>query len=250
MINVWKGYKDFIVFDKKQEDELVTSFYLKAEDGAELPKHIPGQFIAIRVPLEDGKYSKARQYTLSMDSKEDYYRVSIKREAEGNVSKLLCDTVNVGDIIQGSIPMGRFVLKDGDSPLVLIGGGIGITPMLSMAYATVGTDRKVKLIYSLANSKNHSFEDEINELVKNNDNIELTTIFTRPLEEDKLGEDFDFKGRINAEWMKENLPMDGEFYFCGPIEFMRTLYKGLEAMGVEKDAINYELFAPGEDITK
>ena len=74
--------------------------------------------------------------------------------------------------------MGKFVLKENDKPLVLIGGGIGITPMLSMAYATVGTSRKVKLVYSLANSNHHSFEEEIDELVKKNSNIELTTIYT------------------------------------------------------------------------
>ena len=250
MSNTWKGFKDLIVFDKKKEDELVTSFYLKSADGLELAKHIPGQFIAIRVEVEDGKYSKTRQYTLSMDSNEDYYRVSIKREEEGNVSKLLCDTINIGDKIQGSIPMGKFVLKENDKPLVLIGGGIGITPMLSMAYATVGTSRKVKLVYSLANSNHHSFEEEIDELVKKNSNIELTTIYTRPLEKDKLNEDFDVQGRITMQWMENNLPKDGEFYFCGPIEFMRTIYKGLISMGVEKDYINYELFAPGEDITK
>ena len=250
MSNVWKGYKDFIVFDKKKEDELVTSFYLKAADELELPKHIPGQFIAIRVEMEDGKYSKTRQYTLSMDSNEDYYRISVKREAEGDVSKLLCDNINVGDKIQGSIPMGKFILKESDAPLVLIGGGIGITPMLSMAYATVGTSRKVNLIYSLGNSNHHSFKEEIDELVNKNNNIKLTTIYTRPLDNDKLNEDFDVQGRITKQWMENNLPKDGDFYFCGPVEFMRNIYKNLESMGVETNHINYELFAPGVDITK
>ena len=145
--------------------------------------------------------------------------------------------------------MGRFVLKEGNEPVVLIGGGIGITPMLSMAYATKGTDRKVKLVYSTKNSEYHAFKDELSKL-NIEENIDLIQIYTRPLEEDKENVDFDFKGRINKDWIANNLPMDGEFYFCGPIEFMRTVYKSLESLGIEKSRINFELFAAGEDITK
>ena len=92
---------------------------------------------------------------------------------------------------------------------------------------------------------------ERSELIsKINNNIKLTTIYTRPLDNDKLNEDFDVQGRITKQWMENNLPKDGDFYFCGPVEFMRTIYKNLESMGVETNHINYELFAPGVDITK
>ena len=247
--NIWKGFKDFIVYDKVQEDEVVTSFYLKAADGTSLPKAIPGQFISVRIQKGDNEYSRARQYTLSMDSKEEFYRISVKIEENGDLSKQLCRNIKVGDKIQATIPMGKFVLKDGNEPVVLIGGGIGITPMLSMAYATKGTDRKVKLVYSTKNSEYHAFKDELSKL-NIEENIDLIQIYTRPLEEDKENVDFDFKGRINKDWIANNLPMDGEFYFCGPIEFMRTVYKSLESLGIEKSRINFELFAAGEDITK
>lgn len=250
MDNKWKGFKDFIVFKKIQEDEVVTSFYLKPLDEKTLPKHVPGQFIAVRIKKGEGEYSKVRQYTLSMDSKEDFYRISVKIEEHGDVSRQLCNDINEGDKIQCTIPMGKFVLKESKDPLVLIGGGIGITPMLSMAYKAVKEDRSIKLIYSLANSKNHSFKDEIHRLVNENDNLELTLIYTRPLECDKLYKDFDIKGRITKKWMEDNLPQNGEYYFCGPVEFMRTIYHNLDSMGIEKDKINFEMFAPGVDITK
>lgn len=247
--NVWKGFKDFIVYDKVQEDRVVTSFYLKAADDMPLPKALPGQFIAVRIQKGEKEYSTVRQYTLSMDSKGDFYRISVKIEEDGNLSKQLCRDIKVGDKVQATIPMGRFVLKEGNEPVVLIGGGIGITPMLSMAYATKGTDRKVKLVYSTKNSEYHAFKDELSKL-NIEENIDLIQIYTRPLEEDKENVDFDFKGRINKDWIANNLPMDGEFYFCGPIEFMRTVYKSLESLGIEKSRINFELFAAGEDITK
>lgn len=247
--SIWKGFKDFIVYDRVQEDEVVTSFYLKSADGMSLPKVIPGQFIAIRIQKGNNEYSRTRQYTLSMDSREDFYRISVKLEENGDLSKQLCKDIKVGDKIQATIPMGRFVLKQGNEPVVLIGGGVGITPVIAMAYAAKNTNRQVKLIYSTANSNYHSFREELNKLNDEN-NIDLIQIYTRPLEENKLNVDFDVEGRINKEWIANNLNIDGEFYFCGPIEFMRTIYKSLEELGVEKTKINFELFAPGEDITK
>ena len=249
MTNTWKGFKEFIVFDKVQEDELVTSLYLKLKDDSQLPKAISGQFIAVRFKNGD-EYTKIRQYTLSMSNKENYYRISIKKEENGEVSKILCDNVNIGDTLECTAPVGRFILKDGKEPLVLIGGGIGITPMLAMAYEAVTQNREIKLIYSLGNSNHHSFKDELDKLNKENSDLDLITIYTRPNEEDKLGKDFDLKGRITLEWMKENLPKNGDYYFCGPVPFMKAIYKNLKAMGIEDDKINYELFAPGEDITK
>ena len=249
---VWKGFKSFIVYDMIKEDKegYVTSFYLKPEDGQSLPKALPGQYIAVKIPKEDNKFSKVRQYTLSMDPSEEYYRISVKIEEEGEVSKDLCTNVKVGDKLFATIPMGKFVLKDNEHTKVLIGGGIGVTPMLSMAYGAKGTDQKVKFIYSTQNTGSTCFKNEIDKLTNENKNIDFTLVYTRPTEEDKNNKCFDVEGRINEEWMRENLPMDAEFYFCGSVPFMRTIYKGLEAAGVDKSMINYELFAPGQDITK
>ena len=106
------------------------------------------------------------------------------------------------------------------------------------------------MIYSTPNSKYHSFKEEIKELEKNNNNLEVTTIYTRPLDCDKIGETFEISGRISKEYMENNLPRNGEFYFCGPVQFMRNLYHNLIDMNINKEDINYELFAAGEDITK
>ena len=247
---VWRGFKSFIVYDLVKEDESVTSFYLKPEDGEVLPKALPGQYIAVKIPKADNKFSKVRQYTLSMDSKEDFYRISVKIEEEGEVSKDLCTNIKVGDTLFATMPMGKFVLKDNDETKVLIGGGIGITPMLAMAHAVKSTDKKAKLIYSIANSKRHSFKEEIEKLEKENPNIDFTLIYTRPTEEDKINNKHHVEGRIDEEWMKNNLPMDAEFYLCGSVPFMRAIYKGLRNLGVVESKINYELFAPGEDIKK
>ncbi|MEG0580405.1 MAG: FAD-binding oxidoreductase, partial [Niameybacter sp.] len=151
----WDGFKSLVVFNKVQESDKITSFYMKAEDGSELPKAKPGQYIAIKYKDINGEYSDVRQYTLSMNSNEDYYRISVKNEEKGKVSKGLCSSIDVGGIIESTVPMGVFTLKEGEEPIVLIAGGIGVTPILSMALAAREENRKVKLIYSVSNSDSH-----------------------------------------------------------------------------------------------
>lgn len=250
--NEWKGFKECKVYKIVQEDDNVKSFYLNFDDNSKMPYFIAGQFITIRIKNEDGSYTKPRQYTLSMNHNENFYRISVKRESEGYLSKKLCDDIEEGDNIEITMPMGKFVLNDSDRPLVLIGGGIGITPLLTMAYDSIESDRDIYFIYSIPNSKNHSFRDEINKLSKNykNEIFKKTVFYTRPTENDNYGEDFDVEGRMTKEWMNENLPKNGQFYFCGPIPFMKTIYDNLIEMGIEKDQINYELFGSGDFITK
>ncbi|MDD6796110.1 MAG: FAD-binding oxidoreductase [Clostridiaceae bacterium] len=247
---IWTGFKECKVFKKVKEDENVYSFYIKRLDDEVMPEFIAGQFVSIRAKQKDGTLTKPRQYTLSMNYKEDYYRISVKREEEGWVSKVLCDDINEGDTVEMTKPVGKFVLKDNDRPQVLIGGGIGITPMLTMAYDAVKSDRKIYLIYSTRNLENHSFKEEIETLDKENSNLKKIIVYTRPTEDDEKRHDFDLKGRITKEWMDENLPKDADFYFCGPIPFMRGMYHNLVDIGIRKEDINYELFTAGEDITK
>ncbi|MDS0524391.1 FAD-binding oxidoreductase [Clostridium sp. SHJSY1] len=245
----WKGFKDFLVYKTVKEDEAVISFYLKSLDGSKLPEFIAGQFITVRIKNEDNTFSNPRQYTLSMNSNEEFYRISVKREENGYLSRKLCDEIKEGDTLQITTPLGNFVLKDSEKPLVLIGGGIGITPMLTMAYDAINSNRKIYFIYSIPNATHHSFREEIAKL-NNNNNFKSIVFYTRPVENEKLGENFDIKGRISKEWMMDNLPKNGDFYFCGPVPFMKTVYHNLISMGIEKENINFEMFKVGVDITK
>ena len=244
----WKGFKEVKVVDKVRESKDVYSFYLKDIDNKNLPEFLAGQFIAIRVKNKDNTYTSPRQYTLSMNHKDDFYRISIKREENGYVSKKLVDEVEIGDTIEITMPLGKFYLKDNNKNVVLIGGGIGITPMLTMSYEAANTSKNVELIYSTQNAENHSFKDEIEKLCNENSNINSTTFYTR-VNEEKDNSKY-IAGRMSREWMDENLEKDSELYFCGPTEFMRSVYKNLVSMGINKEDINFEMFDAGTDITK
>ena len=243
----WNGFKEVTVKKIVQEDDLVKSFYLENPDKSELPDYIAGQFVAIKMKEADGSFTIARQYTLSTDYKKNYYRVSIKREEDGFLSKKLCDEVKEGDTLYITAPIGKFVLKDSQKPLILIGGGIGITPMLTMAYEARNTQRKIHIVYSTRNSDNNALEEEVRKLQKENENVKVTIIYTRPTKEDKKANKYDIEGRIDLDYMKENFPSEGEYYFCGPFPFMKALYKNLITMGIDKENINYELFGASSE---
>ncbi|MBM7834641.1 FAD-binding oxidoreductase [Clostridium sardiniense] len=236
------------IYNKVKENDVVTSFYIKSEDGKELKKNEAGQFIAIK-PIKDGENKSAiRQYSLSMKPGEDFYRISIKREEHGLISRYMHDNVQIGDTVEISDPLGSFILKESNKPLVLLSGGIGVTPMMSMLYKAVEEKRDVIFVQAVLNSTAHTFKGEINSIKNGNTNVKTAIFYQNPLESDKKGKDYDFEGVATKEWIEENLPKDGDFYFCGPLGFMKHVYDTLRGMDVSEDAINYEMFGPSKNL--
>lgn len=245
----WKGFKEVKLVEKEEEGKGIFSYYFKGMNDEILPKYTAGQHIAIRIKRADGKYTTPRKYTLSIDYRGDFYRISVKREENGYVSKVLADEVNVGDIVEITAPLGNFVLNDNERDIVLISGGIGVTPMLSMAYQAANTSKNVRYIYSTQSPENHSFKYEVNQLLSSNKNMTSTIFYTDVKEGTKVDGEY-VSGRIDKEWIEKNLDKNSEFYFCGPLGFMKSMYHGLIEMGVDKERIHFELFNSAVDITK
>jgi nitric oxide dioxygenase len=243
-------YIKFKVEKKVKENDVVTSFYLKPVENIQIKKHKAGQFIAVKPKIEGRDGDDVRQYSLSMEPGEDFYRISVKREEHGLVSRYLHDKLFEGDILEITEPLGEFTLKDSNKPLVLMSGGIGITPVMSMLYEAANIGRDIIFVQAILNSSAHTFKLEIKKIMENNDNIKAAVFYSEPLEGDKLGQDYDYLGFVSEEWIKENLPKDGEFYFCGPYGFMKHIYINLTHMGVDKSAINYEMFGPSADLSE
>ena len=155
----WEGYKSFIVSKKVQESDNITSFYLKAQDGSKLPMFSPGQYISIRVSIPGEQYLLNRQYSLTALPNEDYYRISVKREAleglpEGKVSNYLHNFVNEGNHLEVTAPAGDFTINIDDSaPIHFIAAGVGITPFMSMLHTLAGSNshRAISVIHAVQN---------------------------------------------------------------------------------------------------
>ncbi|MED4228342.1 NO-inducible flavohemoprotein [Neobacillus cucumis] len=248
----WDGFRQFIITRKVKESEVITSFYLKPEDQREIASFMPGQYISIKLEMEGEKFTHIRQYSLSDAPGNDYYRISVKREAgtanpDGMVSNYLHESVNEGDILKISAPAGDFILDtEKTTPVVLLSGGVGLTPMLSMLKTVVEVqpERNVIFVHAAANSNVHALRDEV-EQISARDNVNSFVFYDSPTDEDRLNEQFDVEGFVTGEWLKDHVSIeDAEFYFCGPVPFMKSINRSLKVLGVDECRIHFEFFGP------
>ncbi|MCU7917016.1 MAG: 2Fe-2S iron-sulfur cluster binding domain-containing protein [Candidatus Thiodiazotropha sp. (ex Epidulcina cf. delphinae)] len=259
--SAWTGFREFFVQRREMEDEsgTICSFYLVPVDGNPLPAYKPGQFLTFKLQIDDPdtKASKSlvRCYSLSDRPRPDHYRVSIKRVrapadqpqlAPGISSNFFHDHLQKGDRLLVKPPAGQFHLMENSSlPVVLIGGGIGITPVLSMLNTLLesGAQREVWLFYGVRNGKDQIMKQHLQALAKAHANFQLHVCYSAPAEEDKQGIDYQHSERISIPLLRATLKlMRYQFYVCGPTPMMEEIVHGLKAWGVERNDIHYESF--------
>ncbi|WP_219834573.1 NO-inducible flavohemoprotein [Paenibacillus sp. R14(2021)] len=250
----WEGFRAFKVERKVQESEVITSFYLVPADGGSIATFKPGQYLSVKLQIPGEDYTHIRQYSLSGTPGQPFYRVSIKREAgledrpDGRVSVYLHETVHAGDVLYISSPAGDFTLDQDDTrPVVLLSGGVGLTPMVSMlrTLADSKQDRQVSFIHAAQHGRMHALKEEVEEIVEQHPNYAAYWIYNNPTDEDREAEAFHKEGYIDLPWLQEILPSkDAKFYFCGPLPFMRAVNRALKEWGVAAEDIHFEFFGP------
>lgn len=245
----WKGWRTFIISKIVKESDEINSFYLKPEDNKEIADFYPGQYISVSTFIPELGYKQPRQYSLSSYSNSEYYRISVKKEIsqnttpDGIVSNALHNKKE-GDIIEVSAPAGVFFADpEAKNPLVLVSGGVGLTPMMSMVETNKNSLQKNRTvwIHSCRNENVHAFKDTIEEL--NNENEWLTSfVFYETLPESETNA---IEGRIDLHQIKEEILIeDAKYYICGPAIFIKVQYQSLVALGVKRENILYEEFGP------
>ncbi|WP_409303896.1 NO-inducible flavohemoprotein [Peribacillus sp. SCS-155] len=249
----WEGYRTFYVDKKVKESEEVTSFYLKPKDGEAIASYKAGQYLTIKAEIPGERYTHIRHYSLSEAPGKDYYRISVKREDEhrdapdGIVSNYLHNQIESGNTLQFSAPAGDFVLTNDILPIVLISGGIGITPLLSMLNTTVAEKKplQVTFIHATSNSRTHAFKEHVRQLANNNENVKSYICYDSPTDEDKQAKYYDKEGYVDLGFLQSVLPAkEAHFYFCGSIPFMEAINKALHEWEVAEEHIHYEVFRP------
>ncbi|WP_424830174.1 2Fe-2S iron-sulfur cluster-binding protein [Ruegeria sp.] len=252
-----KKFRQYRVARKIRESEIITSFELEPTDGEALAPALPGQYLPLRIPGPDG--ATLRNYSLSCNvASPERYRVTIKREAapanlpdapHGIASCYMHDQVSEGDEITAMAPRGVFYLdQDSTRPVVLLSGGVGLTPMVSMLHSLAGTDRPVWFIHACENGAVHALRDEVLELGQA-ENATVHFAYRVPHEADHANGHFHSEGVITRETLQSLLPLDDyEVYMCGPTPFMRAMYQLLQTLGLDKERINYEFFGPSDSL--
>lgn len=253
----WNDFRNFKVEKIVQESDVIKSFYFTPADGGKIADYLPGQYISLKLNTIPGeKYSHIRQYSLSISPNKKYYRISVKREdgmnnnPAGNVSTYLHKNVKVGDIIEISAPAGEFVLEEQlDKPTVLLSGGVGITPMLSMLHQLANKERETVFIHAAINGNVHAFSNEIKQIEANNEFISSYVCYEKPTSLDKEAKSYDKEGFIYAEWLNQIVKnKEAIVYMCGPVAFMQAMYVALLEAGFKKDHIRYEFFGPAMEL--
>ncbi len=257
----WSGFRPFKVARRDIEDPAgqICSFFLEPEERQLLPSFKPGQFLTFRleVPRADGSGSEqiTRCYSLSDAPQSDHYRVSIKRvppppqsgHPPGRSSNFFHDHVQVGTTLQIRAPSGHFYLEPGSAPVVLIAGGIGVTPVLSMRNWCQGRqpEREVWFFYGVRNSREAAFAAHLKAVAAANPRVHIRLCFSDPLPEDQPGKDFDHRGRVDVNLFRMELPLKPfHYYICGPTPMMESLVAALKDWGVPDTHIHFEAFGP------
>ena len=250
-------YRGFVVDRKEPESATITSFYLAPEEGGALPDFAPGQFLTFELTIPGRSKPLLRTYSLSESPNPDYYRVSIKREpapaerpdlSPGVSSNYLHDQVGIGAKLRVGAPRGKFHLdRDSDRPAVLLSAGVGLTPMISMMneIAQRGTGRPVWFIHGTRDGREHAMAAHVRAMAQAHQNVRAHIRYSRPAAADIEGRDYDSRGHVDIELLRQVLPFDDhEFYLCGPTPFMKSLYGGLLSLDVSESRIHYEFFGP------
>lgn len=262
----WQGWREFRVVRRSLEDVARSqcSFYLQPVDGQALPAFRPGQYLTFSLELAGSAADAAaaartltRCYSLSDAPDPAHYRVTIKRVPApldhpdclpGMSSNHFHDHVRVGDVLRVKAPSGHFFIDpDPSVPVVLIGGGIGITPMMSMLRWCIANQpqRPIHLFYGLRNGDEHAFKPVLQEAAAAHPALKLHLVYSRPAAADVLGRDYQHAGHVDVELLRRTLPHGRhQFYLCGPPAMMQTLVPALAEWGVPAADLHYEAFGP------
>ena len=253
----WSGFRKFRVERKVAEADSTHSIYLVPHDGKSIPSFRPGQHLTFQFRVPGVDKPVVRCYSLSDAPGKSYYRCTIKKvpaprdqtqRLPGKASTYVNEVLQTGEILDVKSPRGSFFLDlDEDRPVVLIAGGIGITPMVSMLNALVnsGSRRRAVLFYGVNNGAGHSFKRELAALCASHSNLQQVVCYSSPRPEDVIGRDYHVKGWVAPDLLKNSLRnTEYEFYLCGPPPFMDSLGKGLQTWGVPETSIHTEAFGP------
>ncbi|MFM4648914.1 NO-inducible flavohemoprotein [Aeromonas bivalvium] len=247
----WQGARPFVITHKREESDIITSFVLAPVDGQPVPDFQPGQYLSLKLTHPDLAHQEIRQYSLSDAPNGRDYRISVKREPEGQVSNLLHDKLAPGDVLAVMPPAGDFVLAaEPGQAVVLISAGVGLTPMLSMLNGLLakGHDAEIRWLHACEQGSLHGFRQDIRDKCDRHERLLSRVWYRVPQDQDRQGVDYDFSGTMALTQVRELLPSNAHYYCCGPLPFMASIKRQLLALGVGDERLHYEVFGPHQDL--
>jgi ferredoxin-NADP reductase len=232
------------VKDIKPETAQVKSFTLT------LPmwmRHRAGQHYDIRLTAEDG-YQAQRSYSIASEpEREGEVEITVERIPDGEVSLYLHDVLIPGDRIEVRGPIGGYFVWEAvlDEPLLLIAGGSGVVPLMSMIRhrAAAGAKNPTSLLYSSRTLEDVIYYQELEKLRAANHGLQVFHTLTRSQPSQWKG----YARRIDQNMLREvaePLGRSVQVYVCGPTVLVETVANALVKIGVNSNQIRTERFGP------
>ncbi|GGC45292.1 NO-inducible flavohemoprotein [Chelatococcus reniformis] len=247
----WSGWRTFVVDEMRPESSLITSFILRPTDGRPVVRHRPGQYLTFWLEIP-GQPPVKRNYSLSNAPNGETYRISVKREPKGLASGWLHDRAAPGTVLKVAPPAGEFALHDRpERPVVLMSGGVGLTPMVAMLETIAARHPvlPVHYVHGTHDGATHAMGAHVKALGARHPDIRVTTFYQQPRGEDVPGRDYDHAGLIDADWLVAETPVgSADYYLCGPRPFLRAFVSALSLAGAPADSIHYEFFGPADEL--
>lgn len=205
----------------------IRAFKLRAIHGQELPLVPAGSHIAIKVRLANGA-NDIRHYSLCNNPlQRDYYEIAVLCESNGRGgSQFIFDNVKEGMQLESAIPTHNFHLHADASPAILIAGGIGITPIMSIAYTLASRGRRFQLHYAGRSKNEMAFVEDIQQHFAANTHWYPADEHTR----------------MDIMNLLADAPSNALFYACGPQKMLGDIETSARLLGIDKDRIQTEYF--------
>ena len=214
-------------------------------DVPDWPGHRAGQHVDVRLTAEDG-YSAQRSYSIASAPEADQLELTVVRIDDGEVSPYLATVLDVGDQIELRGPIGGYFVWDGDDakPVLLVGGGSGVVPLIAMLrhHAALRSDAAMRLVYSARTLDDVLYREELEKL-GDDPHRALTLTLTRQPTQGWTGR----HGRVDAALLEEAgwPPSVGPHcYVCGPTPFVEASADALVRLGHEPANVKTERFGP------
>jgi nitric oxide dioxygenase len=240
----WRGDRAFVISEIVDEAAEVKSFYLKPKDGQAIATWQPGQYVGVKTTPDTSEHTEIRQYSLTNAPNNAIYHITVKAdtahpEKAGVVSNYL-HAATVGDEVLLQPPTGEFVVQNDADDIVLLAGGVGITPVLSILLDRIETGRDVSKLTFIQCCRDASHHIK---------GAELKALSEKHGFNYKVGyendEGADLQGYLNADILKSWITnTDTKAYFCGPKPFMAAVNMTLQQIGFSADDLHYETFGP------
>jgi ferredoxin-NADP reductase len=231
------------VVELTDETPRVRTIFLEVP---EWPGHRAGQHVDVRLTAEDG-YQAQRSYSIASAPEDGRLAITVERLPDGEVSEYLVGELRRGDMLELRGPIGGyFVWEAGsDGPLLLVAGGSGIVPLMSMLRhrrASDGTDG-ARLLYSSRSWDEVIYRDELERLAAGSNGPEVIHTLTRSQPPGWKGYARRVDGAMLAEaaWATASMPMT---FVCGPTSFVESVAGGLVLLGYPSNTVKTERFGP------